>query len=125
MKAKSWLLMGSLNGLLAVAAGAFGAHALEGRVLPQELAAFRTAASYQIYHALALLAVAWRSETEPVARPVALAGWAFVAGIALFSGSLYVLGASGSRALVLLTPLGGLCFMAGWAALAWSAIIRA
>ncbi len=123
--ARIWLLLGAINGLLAVAAGAFGAHGLEGRVAAAGLAAFRTAAHYHMVHALALCVVAWRAESVRAHISVALAGWAFVAGIVLFSGSLYVLWASGSRALVLLTPLGGLCFMEGWAALAWSAIIRA
>ncbi|MEQ1889248.1 MAG: DUF423 domain-containing protein [Alphaproteobacteria bacterium] len=116
----TWLLLGALNGLVAVAAGAFGAHGLEGRVPPSDLAAFRTAASYHMYHALALLAVGWRAESEPGARSVAVAGWSFSLGIALFCGSLYVLGAFGSRALVLLTPLGGVAFMIGWGALAWA-----
>ncbi len=120
LHARTWLLTGALNGLLAVAAGAFGAHGLEGHVSQIELAAFRTAAQYHIYHALALLAVAWRAEKYPNARPIALAGWGFNIGIVLFCGSLYVLGVTGSRALVLLTPMGGLAFMTGWAALALS-----
>lgn len=115
-----WLLLGAINGLLAVAAGAFGAHGLEGRIPATDLAAFRTAANYHLFHALALLAVAWRSEAAPV-RSVAIAGWNFFAGIILFCGSLYALGITGSRALVWLTPLGGIAFLAGWAALCWSA----
>ncbi len=119
---KYWLLLGALNGLLAVAAGAFGAHGLEGHVPPADLAAFRTAAQYHMYHALALLAVAWCTDKYPDTRLIVLAGWAFFTGIVLFCGSLYVLGVTGSRGLVLLTPLGGLAFMAGWGALAWSAL---
>jgi len=115
-------LTGALNGLLAVAAGAFGAHGLEGHVPPGDLTAFRTAAQYHMYHALVLLAVAWRAEKYPNARPIALAGWGFNIGIVLFCGSLYVLGVTGSRALVLLTPMGGLAFMTGWGALAFSAL---
>ncbi len=120
--ARLWLLTGALNGLLAVAFGAFGAHGLENHVPPADLAAFRTAAQYHMYHALALLVVSWRAETCPGARSIAVAGYSFLAGIILFCGSLYMLGASGSRALVLLTPLGGLAFMAGWGALLWSAM---
>lgn len=119
---RSWLLIGALNGLLAMAAGAFGAHGLEGRVPPADLAAFRTAANYHMYHALALLAVAWCAGTYPGARAIAVAGWGFILGIVLFCGSLYVLGVSGSRALVWLTPMGGIAFMAGWGALGWSAV---
>lgn len=119
--ARTWLLIAALNGLLAVAAGAFGAHGLEARAPAADLAAFRTAAQYHMYHALALLAVAWRAGAQPGSWWTAAAGWLFVAGIVLFSGSLYVLGATGSRALVWLTPAGGLSLMAGWAALAWAA----
>lgn len=122
LHARTWLLTGALNGLLAVAAGAFGAHGLEGHVPPGGLTAFRTAAQYHMYHALVLLAVAWRAEKYPNARPIALAGWGFNIGIVLFCGSLYVLGVTGSRALVLLTPMGGLAFMTGWGALAFSAL---
>lgn len=116
----NWPLTGAINGLLAVAAGAFGAHGLEGHVPPADLAAFRTAANYHMYHALALLAVGWCIEKHPEARSVAVAGWAFFMGIVFFCGSLYVLGATGTRGLVLLTPVGGLLFMTGWAALAWT-----
>ncbi len=123
LQSPTWLLIGALNGLLAVAAGAFGSHGLEAHVAPADLAAFRTAAQYHMYHALALLAVAWRAETDPGARSVALAGWAFFIGIILFCGSLYVLGASGSRLLVLMTPLGGLAFMTGWGALGCSVML--
>lgn len=122
LHARTWLLTGALNGLLAVAAGAFGAHGLEGAVPPADLAAFRTAFNYHMYHALALLAVAWQAEKSTGARPICVAGWCFLTGIILFCGSLYVLGVTGSRALVLLAPLGGVLFMAGWGALAWFAL---
>ena len=103
-----WIVVGALNGLLAVALGAFGAHGLAGRVGEKELAAFNTAASYHMSHATANAA-----------------GGAFLTGILLFSGSLYFLGATGSRALVLITPIGGLAFLAGWLLLAlagWQAM---
>lgn len=114
---KFWLTIGALSGLLAVAFGAFGAHGLANKVPQEQLNAFEIGARYHMYHALALLAVAWLAAREPSAL-VSTAGWAFVAGTLLFSGSLYVLGVTGSRALVLATPVGGVSFMLGWACLA-------
>lgn len=114
-----WIL-GSLFALLAVAAGAFGAHGLRGRLSPEMLAVFETAARYQMYHALALLAAAWGVERWGGGAPVA-AGWAFAVGIVVFSGSLYLLTLTGVRWLGAVTPLGGVAFLAGWAALAWAA----
>ena len=114
---KAWLALAAASGFVAVAAGAFGAHGLEGRVGARELAAFETGARYQMYHALALLAVAWLADRGIAPGAVSASGWAFVVGRVLFSGSLYVLGLTGSRALVWLTPLGGLGFLAGWAGL--------
>lgn len=102
---------------LAVAAGAFGAHALRARLPLDLLAVFETAARYQMYHALGLLAVALLDARAP--RPgVRAAGWLFVAGTITFSGSLYALALSGVRSLGAITPLGGVCFIAGWLALA-------
>ena len=103
---------------VAVAAGAFGAHGLRGRLEPDMLAVFETAVRYQMYHALALFAVAWATARWPDGS-AGLAGWLFVAGIAIFSGSLYGLALSGTRWLGAITPLGGLCFLAGWLVLAW------
>ncbi len=117
-----WLAAAAVSGLVGVAAGAFGAHGLEGRSSAEELAAFETGARYQMYHALALFAVAWLADRQPDATSVMVAGWAFVAGTVLFSGSLYVLGLTGSRALVLLTPVGGLAFLVGWASLLVAAL---
>jgi len=110
----------SLAGL-AVAAGAFGAHALRARLAPGDLLVFETGARYQMYHGLALIAAGWVAERWP--GPLAsAAGWCFVAGIVLFSGSLYALTLSGVRALGAITPIGGLCFLAGWACLAMAAV---
>ncbi len=117
-----WLAAAAVSGLVGVAAGAFGAHGLEGRASAEDLAAFETGARYQMYHALALFAVAWLADRQPDATSVMVAGWAFVAGTVLFSGSLYVLGLTGSRALVLLTPVGGLAFLVGWASLLVAAL---
>ncbi|HEX8274499.1 MAG TPA: DUF423 domain-containing protein [Longimicrobiaceae bacterium] len=118
--AKTFWVLGCLFGMTAVAAGAFGAHALRARLPADLLAVFETGARYQMYHALALLAVAWAAERWPSGAAVA-AGWAFVAGIVVFSGSLYVLALSGVRWLGAVTPLGGVAFLAGWALLAWTA----
>jgi len=101
---------------VAVAAGAFGAHALRHRLSPQDLATFETAARYQMYHALALLAVAWQVDRGHARA--ALAGKLFLAGIVLFSGSLYILTLCGIRWMGAVTPAGGVAFIAGWLALA-------
>lgn len=119
----AWLLLAAINGFLAVLAGAFAAHGLESHADAAALAAFKTGAQYHMYHALALIAVAWRAGGRKGAAGVALAGWGFVMGILLFCGSLYVLGLSGSRSLVWLTPLGGVSFLAGWAAMAIDLLI--
>ena len=115
-----FFLLGALFALLAVAAGAFGAHALRERLAPDLLAVFETGARYQMYHALALFVAAWAAARWP-GRPTTLAGWLFTAGIVLFSGSLYLLALSGARWLGAITPLGGLAFLAGWLVLAWAA----
>lgn len=112
--------LGALNAFLAVAAGAFGAHALKARLTPDMLAVFETGARYHMYHALGLLAVGLLAH----ARPSGLlqgAGVAMLVGIALFSGSLYALALSGVRALGAITPLGGLGFLVGWLLLALAA----
>jgi len=109
--------LGALSALVAVAAGAFGAHALRARLTPDQLATFETGARYQMYHALALLFVAWAVTRWPL-PPVRAAGWLFVAGTVVFSGSLYLLALTGSRAFGAVTPLGGLAFLGGWLALA-------
>jgi uncharacterized membrane protein YgdD (TMEM256/DUF423 family) len=109
--------LGALSAFIAVAAGAFGAHALRVRLDPGLLGVFETGARYQMYHALALLAVAWAVTRWPGQWAV-LAGWLFVAGTLLFSGSLYALALSGVRWLGAVTPLGGVAFLAGWLCLA-------
>lgn len=113
---KFWLTVASLSGFLAVAFGAFGAHGLGNRVPADQLNAFEIGARYHMYHALALVAVAWLASLGDNAL-TSTAGWAFVIGTILFSGSLYVLGITGSRSLVLATPLGGVAFLIGWACL--------
>jgi uncharacterized membrane protein YgdD (TMEM256/DUF423 family) len=115
-----FVMLGALSGALAVAAGAFGAHALRARLEPRMLEVFETAARYQMYHALALFAVAWVASRWP-GTLVHASGWLFVAGTVLFSGSLYAMTFTGVRALGAITPLGGVLFIAGWACLAVAA----
>jgi len=115
-----FIALGAISAGLAVAAGAFGAHALRDRLPADLLSTFETGARYHIYHALALLVVAWASTRWPGAATTA-AGWLFVAGTVLFSGSLYLLSLSGQRWLGAVTPFGGLALLLGWLALAWGA----
>jgi uncharacterized membrane protein YgdD (TMEM256/DUF423 family) len=115
--------LGAVSAMLAVGAGAFGAHALRARILPEHLAIFETGARYQIYHALALLAVAWAVSRWPGSLPV-LAGWLFVLGSILFSGSLYLLALTGVRWWGAVTPIGGLAFLGGWVCLLLTAVRR-
>ena len=112
--------LGSIAALIAVALGAFAAHGLKARLDAAMLATCETGVRYHMYHALALFAVAWAATRWP-GGAVNASGWLFVAGIVLFSGSLYALGLTGVRWLGAITPLGGLAFLAGWACLAWAA----
>lgn len=114
---RTFTVAGSVSAFLAVLAGAFGAHTLRARISPDLLTVFETGARYHMYHALALLGVAWAASQWPSA-PVRAAGWLFVGGTVVFSGSLYVLSLTGARWLGAVTPLGGLLFLAGWIALA-------
>jgi len=116
-----FFLLGSLSAGLAVAFGAFAAHGPRGRLTPDLLANFETGARYQMYHALALLAVAWAVTHWPRSALPTYAGWLFVAGTLLFSFSLYALALTGARWLGAITPLGGVAFVAGWVCLAVAA----
>jgi uncharacterized membrane protein YgdD (TMEM256/DUF423 family) len=113
-----FLLLGSVAALLGVLLGAFGAHALRDRLSPEMLAIFETGVRYHFYHALGLLGVAYAAGRWPGAA-VGAAGWLVVAGMVLFSGSLYLLSATGQRWFGAITPFGGAAFIAGWAFLAW------
>jgi uncharacterized membrane protein YgdD (TMEM256/DUF423 family) len=113
-------VLGALSGLVAVAAGAFGAHGLKSRLTPDLLAVFETAARYQMFHALALLAAAW-AIGRWTGRAAVAAGWCFAGGTLVFSGSLYLLALSGLRAFGAITPVGGALFLAGWLLLAVAA----
>jgi uncharacterized membrane protein YgdD (TMEM256/DUF423 family) len=116
-----WLFVAALNGFVAVAAGAFGAHALQNRLDPHALQVFETGARYQMYHALAIGLTAFAMRDQ-AAMPAQVAAALFLAGIVLFCGSLYLLAFTGMRALGLVTPFGGVCFLLGWAALAWAGL---
>ncbi len=113
--------LGALFALLGVALGAFGTHALRGSLPAADLATFETGVRYQLYHALALLATAWAfGRWGP--GTVTVAGWLFVAGILVFSGSLYALVLTGQRWMGAITPVGGVCLLVAWALLAWTAL---
>jgi uncharacterized membrane protein YgdD (TMEM256/DUF423 family) len=134
MTGAAWLRIAALTGLLSVGLGAFGAHGLRNRLAPatgdttQEAAAklrrlenFETASRYNMYHALALIAVGLLTTSGRSGAALGVAGWSFVAGIVLFSGSLYAYGLTGARWLGAVTPFGGVAFLAGWLALTLAA----
>ena len=116
---RTFALLGSVLAMMAVLLGAFGAHALRGRLSPEDLVTFETGVRYHMYHSLALFVVAWATTRWPSGATTA-AGWLFVLGVVVFSGSLYVLVLTGQRWLGAVTPLGGLAMICGWASLAWA-----
>lgn len=118
---RTFFVLGALSAAVSVATGAFGAHGLKKIATPEMVATFDTAARYQMYHALGLVAVAWAAARWPGAA-VTWAGWLLVVGTVLFSGSLYVLVLSGVKGIGAVTPVGGLFFIAGWVALAWGVL---
>ena len=118
---RNFLLFGGMLGFLGVAIGAFGAHGLRSRLSPEMLAVFETGVRYQMYHVSALLIVAAAIGHAGQARLLMIAGWSFIAGILIFSGSLYALALTGTTALGAITPIGGLAFLIGWACLAFFA----
>jgi uncharacterized membrane protein YgdD (TMEM256/DUF423 family) len=125
--ARTFLLIAALYGAAGVALGAFGAHGLRARISEDSLGVWQTAVNYHLVHALGLLAVAlWLRYAAalhtPLQAPLTLAGWSFVVGVLLFSGSLYLLALGGPRVLGPITPLGGVAFIVGWLALAWAAV---
>jgi uncharacterized membrane protein YgdD (TMEM256/DUF423 family) len=115
------LVLGAALAFLAVALGAFGAHALKTRLTPDDAAIWHTAVQYHGWHALAILACGLVMQSRPEAGAVAVAAWLFVAGVVLFSGSLYALALGAPRGIGAVTPIGGVAFLAGWAAFAWGA----
>jgi uncharacterized membrane protein YgdD (TMEM256/DUF423 family) len=117
---KSFFILGAVSAFVGVAAGAFGAHGLKSRLDAEMLNTFEVGARYQMYHAFALFVAAWAQASWP-GSAAKWAGWLFVAGTLLFSGSLYVLSLTGLRWLGAVTPLGGLAFLLGWVCLAAAA----
>ena len=120
--AAGWFATGALLCGLGVLLGAFGAHGLQSRLTAEMLATYEIGVRYHISHSLGLLAVAWATSRWPNAW-TGSAGWLFVAGIVVFSGSLYLLAISGARWLGAITPVCGLCCVAGWVALAVGALL--
>ncbi|HXV74855.1 MAG TPA: DUF423 domain-containing protein [Candidatus Polarisedimenticolaceae bacterium] len=116
-----WLATGAIVAGSAVALGAFGAHGLKTRVAAELLAVFETGVRYQMYHGLGLLAVGLAAARWGGAA-IQLAGWLFLAGVALFSGTLYLMTWTGARWLGAVTPIGGLLLIAGWIVLAVGAL---
>ncbi len=108
-------MLGAISASVAVVCGAFGAHALTEHLEPRMLAVWETAARYNMYHALGLFACAWLA-SQTKARAASVAAIAFVVGISLFSGSLYLLALTGIKWLGAITPLGGVAFLVGWIA---------
>ncbi|GFO72494.1 hypothetical protein BJAS_P2785 [Bathymodiolus japonicus methanotrophic gill symbiont] len=109
-----FLLLSAVSAFLAVTMGAFGAHALKAVLAPDMLAVYKTAVTYQMWHALGLGIIALLRQQNPDQHIVVYAGWLMFAGIILFSGSLYVLSLSGIKWLGMITPIGGLCFLSAW-----------
>jgi uncharacterized membrane protein YgdD (TMEM256/DUF423 family) len=118
---RTFFILASLLGGLSVALGAFGAHALRDRLDPGLLANYQTGVTYQFYHVLALFAVVMAIGRWPTSSLPTWAGWLFVVGIVVFSGSLYLMAFTGQRWLGAITPIGGVAFVAGWLLLAWTA----
>jgi uncharacterized membrane protein YgdD (TMEM256/DUF423 family) len=120
---RTFVVAAAVLGFVGVALGAFGAHALRDSLSARDLEIFETAVRYQLIHAVALLGVAAAWARWPdVARLLGVSGWLMVAGVIVFSGSLYALVLTGVRGLGAITPLGGVAFLAGWGLLAWAAL---
>ena len=117
----SWFATGAVLCGVGVVLGAFGAHGLKDRLAVDMLAVFETGVRYHLVHGLALLAVGWAASRWPNGW-VGAAGWLFVAGIAIFSGSLYLLAVTGARWLGAIAPIGGVCLIGGWVVLAVGAL---
>ena len=115
--------VGCVSAAIAVTLGAFGAHGLRSRLVPDMLMTFEIGVRYQMYHAFGLIAVGLALSRWP-SSALALAGWLFIAGTVVFSGSLYVLSLSGQRWLGAVTPVGGAALIAGWLVLAWAVWAR-
>lgn len=115
---KLFLVLGAVNAFLSVGLGAFGAHGLKAKLTPDLLAVYKTGVEYHFYHALGLLTVGLVAAQFPQSALVRGSGWAMLAGIVVFSGSLYILSITGVRWLGAITPIGGVAFLVAWALLA-------
>ena len=113
-----FFIAGSVSAFLGVALGAFAAHGLKNKLPAEMFNIFEVGVRYHMYHALGLLAVAWASARWP-GTSITGAGWLFIIGTIIFSGTLYLLSVTGERWLGAITPIGGLCFLLGWLLLAW------
>jgi len=122
--ARTLLVLGALAAMLAVVLGAFGAHGLRARLSADMLAIYQTAVQYHFWHALGVLSIGLALLHVPGSGAIRAAGWLMLAGIVVFSGSLYLLAATGARWLGAITPAGGVAFIAAWALFAWG-ILRA
>jgi uncharacterized membrane protein YgdD (TMEM256/DUF423 family) len=122
--AKLFLVLGCIAALLAVAIGAFGAHGLKARIAPELMSVYKTGVEYHFYHALGLVLVGLTAWRLPESGYLKAAGWAMLAGIILFSGSLYLLSLTGLTWLGAITPLGGIAFLAAWGLFA-AAVVKA
>lgn len=118
---RTFITIGAINGLLAVALGAFAAHGLKTRLSEHMLTVFQTGVQYHATHALALILVGIIAQALPDSKSLHVAGWAVLAGIVLFSGSLYLLALTGVSWIGAITPFGGSAFLLGWGLLAWAA----
>ena len=116
-----FFVLACFSSFIAVAFGAFGAHALKTKIAPEFLSTFEIGVRYQLFHSIAIFVVAWASSVRPEID-FEMAGWLFVAGIVLFSVSLYLLSLTGLRQFAIITPLGGMSFLAGWIWLGWKAM---
>lgn len=115
---KTFLFAGAVSGFIAVALGAFAAHGLSDQLSARMLGVFETGAEYQLTHALALIAIALFADRRPESKTLKVSGWAFIFGLVLFPFSLFALALTGIGWLGAITPLGGVGFLVGWAALA-------
>ena len=120
--AKLFLILASCNGFIAVALGAFAAHGLKSKLTESLLTTFQTGVQYHMYHSLALFAIGLLALQFPTNNAFRLSGYLFLAGIILFSGSLYTLSLSGIRWVGAITPLGGVAFLLAWGMLTWGVI---
>ena len=118
---KLFLMLGVINGFLAVALGAFGAHGLEGKLTEKALGIWEKAVTYQMFHTVALLATGLIG-LKFHATSLAVAGWLFFIGIILFSGSLYVYSTSVIKTFAMITPIGGIAFLIGWVVLGYAIV---